>query len=255
MRGQVAIWVIIGVVLVASIILFFLLSPSSKLLKPAESDVSFDVQSFMDSCATEAVNEAVDLMLPHGGFIQPKNTVFFDNQEVEYLCFNRLSFDPCINQHPALINEVKQEIKEYITPKIEGCFDEMKVEFERRGGERVSFNSGLNVKVGLAEDKVILDIEKSVTIEKQGETRRFESLKTVVANPIYGFVVTATEIVSQESTFCYFEYVGYSFFYPRYKIKTYELSRPTTIYTIEDKNSGKIMNFAVRSCAITPGGF
>jgi hypothetical protein len=253
MKGQLAIWVILGVVLVASVVLFFLLSPSADILKPAESEGVFDAQTFLEVCSTQYVNEVVDLMLPHGGFVNPSNTVYFNNTEIAYICFNRGSFEPCIVQHPLLINEVKLEIKDYITPRIDECFEEMKRSFEGRVGD-VSYEPYLNVAVDLEEDKIVLNIDRETTIAKQEEIRRSDVFRIEVANPLYNLVTIAMEIADQESQFCYFEYIGFNVIYPRYEINPYVMSDPTTIYVIRDTKTGKEMNIATRGCAILPGG-
>ena len=63
----------------------------------------------------------------------------------------------------------------------------------------------------------------------------------------------AHEIVSQESQFCYFEYLGYMLLYPEYKIDKFRTSDETIIYTIDHKDSKEMFRFAVRGCVIPPG--
>ncbi len=251
-RAQVGIWVILGVVLASTIILFFLISQQSGIIKPGEGESVFDAQSFIETCTRQYVEEAVELMLPHGGFVAPKNTVFFNNTEIEYICENRGFYSPCIQQHPMLLNEMKTEIREFIAPRIAGCFDDMEREFEKRNSD-VNFESELGVGVNLQEDKILVDIERKTTVEKQGETRRFDSFVVVVESPLYNLGRIAMEIANQEAQYCYFEYVGYNILYPRYQIKKYTMSHPTKIYVVKDNKSRKEMNIAIRSCAIPAG--
>lgn len=256
-RGQIAIWIILGIILVGSFVVFFSINRAPDLITPGESDSVFDMQSFLDQCISEYVNEAVEIILPQGGFIAPTNYKYFNNTKIAYLCENIGYFEPCINQHPLLIKEIENEIDKEITPKISGCLQQMEEEFEKQQGEIVySGGNTAEAKVGLNYDIIKVEIDKKTTIEKQGEKRVFEKLTSSVKSPLYNLASIATEIASQEAKYCHFEYAGYSILYPRYKIKKYSISDNfggVKIYSIKDSRSGKIMNIAIRSCAIPPG--
>ena len=65
--------------------------------------------------------------------------------------------------------------------------------------------------------------------------------------------VIANEIINQEVKFCYFEYVGYSLLYPDYSIEKTDIDGNTKIYTIKDKQTEKVLLFAVRGCILPAG--
>ncbi|MEK6855081.1 MAG: hypothetical protein AABX73_02560 [Nanoarchaeota archaeon] len=252
-RGQVTIWIIIAVVLVASIVLFFLIYQEPKLIKPAESEGVFDMQSFLDSCVKEYVEEIVDIIIPQGGFTKPENYKIFDNTKIEYICENIGFYEPCIQQHPLLIREIKGEIGNYIVPRIESeCLPELKREIEKRNGE-IEFLGPLTLSVDLGEDRVYVNVEKESKITKNKETRKYKEFKFEVINPVYNLASIASEIASQEAQYCYFEYVGYKILYPRYTITKFSTSDSVKIYTIEDTKSKKKMNIAIRGCAVPAG--
>lgn len=247
LRGQVMIWVILAVLLVASIMLFFFIDSGPRLTTQDE----LDIDGFIEQCARKHVNDAVDIMLPHGGFLEPKNFKVYNDIEVEYLCENIGNYESCVNQHPMLINEIRDEIKNYVEPRIEGCFSEWKSEIESRNGE-VSLGV-MELSVSLAPDRIFLGIEREVNINRKGESQSFERFDVEIINPVYDLTNVAIEIASQEAKYCYFEYVGYMILYPRFDIKVFTLSDSTSIYTIKDKNTRKEINIAIRGCAIPPG--
>ena len=86
-RGQVAIWVILGLALVGSIILFFLLSRYSNILTPEPTGIA-DAKSFIRQCVSEHTKEVVNEILPRGGFLAPRNSIFYNEYDVEYICEN-----------------------------------------------------------------------------------------------------------------------------------------------------------------------
>ena len=257
-RGQIAIWIIIGIVLVGSILVFFTIDKDAGLITPGESESVFDMQSFLDECTAQYTESALELMLPQGGFIAPTNYRYFNNTKIAYLCENIGYFEPCVNQHPLFIKEIENEIDLEITPKISDCLRQMKFEFENQQG-KITFNDETEtpeIKVDLNEDVIKIEIEKKTTIEKQGEKRVFEKLTSTVKSPIYNLASIAAEIASQEARYCYFSNDGYSILYPRYNVSRYAISDDfggAKIYSIEDSKSGKVMNIAIRSCAIPPG--
>ena len=171
--------------------------------------------------------------------------------KVAYLCENIGNYKPCINQHPMLLNEIKEEIRTYVSPRIEQCFSELKNEIEKKKGT-VSYGP-MSVDVLLGPTRVYLKIDKKITVKNWDDTRTFDSLSFEMVNPVYDLANVAIEIASQEAKYCYFEYVGYMVLYPQFDIRVHMMSDSTSIYTIKDKKSGKEMNIAIRSCAIPPG--
>lgn len=249
-RGQMTIWVIIAVVFVAVIVLFFLLR--SNINPNVSVAVEENPRVFISNCVSNYVNEAVDIILPHGGFANPGHSKFYNDINVSYLCYNKGNYNPCVNQHPLLLNEMKKEIQAYAEPRIEQCFQDYKFEMAKR--EIIVDLEPMALNVEIVPDKILVDLDRRVTITNRGESYSLNEFNVEVLNPVYDLGRIAMEIASQEAEYCYFEYVGYMILYPKYKIEKIPMSDSTNIYTIQDKKSGKQMNIAVRSCAI-PAGF
>jgi hypothetical protein len=244
-KGQIAIWVILAVVLMASIILFFALERGPFLAERK----GFNPEQFIKTCTSDAVIDAAEKMLPQGGFIAPTNFKLYSDIKVAYLCENVGYFKPCINQHPMLINEIRDEIKNYIQPKIEQCFKDMKTEAEKEGN---SVEMGaMELAVSVAPKRIYVDISRKVAITQEGSAQAFEKLNVEVIHPLYDLASVAVAIASEEAKNCYFEYVGYMILYPQFRIEVNTRTDSTRIYTITDKNSGKVMNIAIRGCAIS----
>lgn len=247
-RGQIAIWVIIAVIIIAGITLYFLLEKKPIWGAAAE----FDIEPYMESCTTDSVNEAVEIMLPQGGFLEPKNYRLYDKTKIAYLCENPGFFKPCTNQHPMLINEMKEEIRKYITPKVEQCFESMKLEAQKRNW-KLELGT-MNLSVAMAPDRIFVNILRETNVTKDSEVRTFNNYDIEIISPAYDLANVAIEIANNEAKYCAFLYTGYILLYPRWDIKLDTLtSVPTKIYEIEDKNSGKKMNIAIRSCALPTG--
>ena len=150
-----------------------------------------------------------------------------------------------------LLNDMKLEIKNYIEPRVDSCFVELKSELEKRRSE-VTLNN-MDIEVALGSERVYVDIDREMIISKLGEANRFDNFDAEVQSPSYDLGSIAMEIASQEAQYCYFEYVGYMILYPDFKITKTPMSDSTIIYSILHKKSGKEMNIAIRGCAIPPG--
>ena len=57
--------------------------------------------------------------------------MFFNNTNIEYICKNVASYEPCIQQHPMLIREMEEEIRSNVLPDINNCLDSMKYSIEK----------------------------------------------------------------------------------------------------------------------------
>jgi hypothetical protein len=246
-KGQVTIYIIIAILIISAIVLIFFV-----LFQPPQIQIhESNPVPFIESCARKATEDALEIMLPQGGFIEPGNYKIYQNTKIEYLCDNTGNYLPCVNQHPVFIQTLESEIHNYIQPIIQQCFIDLRNNLQDRNNQ-VELGR-LNINVDLGPERAKLNIQRQLTISKGQVTQTFSNFKTEILTPIYDLASVANEIASQEAKYCYFEYVGYMVLYPKFDIKAFTMSDSTAIYTIEDKPSRKIMNIAIRSCAIPPG--
>ncbi len=248
-KAQAAIWIILAIVLVGSMILFFTIERNS--VVTTGQDRGLNPESFIDRCVRENTNRVIDLILPKGGFLEDTNTKLFNNINVSYICYNRGNYGVCINQHPLLLNEIRQEIVKGISPEIESCFRDLRLEAENRNWN-VELGD-MKIEVNLAPKKVFTEITRKAILTKGDTVQIFEKFESEFNSPIYDLGNVAIEIASQEAKYCYFEYVGYQILHPEFDIRKTAMSDSTKIYTIRDKYSNKEMNIAIRSCAIPAG--
>lgn len=246
-KGQVSIWVILALVLVGAILVFFTLENRPSLTTAQE----FNPQQFIESCVREIVEEAADKMMPQGGFLEPKVFKMYNDTKVAYLCKLEGYYATCTNLHPMLMSEITQQIKSYSEQRIEQCFQDMKIEGEKKN-KNIEMG-GMNLSVGLAPREIILNIARDVKITEGESQRIIDKFDVDVSSPIYDLARVAMIIANNERKYCYFEYVGYMALDREVDIRKFVMSDATIIYTIKDKQSGKIMNIATRSCAISAG--
>lgn len=247
-RGQIAIWIILALVIVASILVLLAIKP--KIIDGTRGE-SIDPRIYISSCARQVTLNTLDEMMIHGGFTEPSNVITFKGTNVDYICKNTGNYQPCINQHPLLLREMREELISKITPEIESCFDSLKDELESSGA-KVSVGE-MNIDAEFAPDLARIHIERELTVEEDGGSKHYETFEFEFVHPVYDLVKVVNEIASQEAKYCSFEYIGYMLLYPDFDIRIAQLPDSNKIYTIQDIDSQKTMNVAIRSCAI-PGG-
>ena len=254
-KGQVTIFIIIGIILISSIVIFFLFREEATIDTTGRSEEN--PESFLESCMENNVKEAIEVISIHGGYLNNelyKSFKFEDegiSLNISYLCYNQNSYLPCINQKPTFTEDLKTEIKNYISDDVENCFNEMTNGFVQKGYVVETNYRGFSVD--FLPKRVIVQTDSDVVLTSSGETTKGKDFKITISSRFYEITTLVQEIVNQEARFCYSEIHGISLLYPEFSIDKFRTEDSSVIYTIEHKDSKEKFRFAVRGCVIPPG--
>jgi hypothetical protein len=245
-RGQVTIFIILAIVIVAAIIASIIFMGRVDTETPA----NLGPRAFIDKCIKDSVKPSIEKMLRNGGEILPTQAIAYQGEEWNYLCYQADFYQGCYNIHPMLEMQIEQEIVRDTVDEIRDCFDSVRNDFEDRGfdvdgGE--TFYS-INLLPGYVE----INLAKRINVVKDDAAQSFEEFDTRIISPIYELIQIARDVVNSESQYCHFEYNGYMLLYPKYDIRRIDYS-DSKIYRLIDRRSGAEFKFAVRSCAFAPG--
>ena len=247
-RAQATIWIILAVLLVASMVIFFTVINRGNInIIPQQSEP----RAFIEKCTRDAVLEAEELMLPQGGFIDPQNYIIYNYEKVEYICKAEANFELCVMQHPVYLAELKQEIENYVDDKVSDCFADLRVSLQERGNE-VFLNNDQTISVDLSPGRIYVNLNRTLTVRKGDSETRYTEFPSEVASPLYNLAVVAIEIANGESSNCNFEYAGYAITNRGVSISA---DRPhadenAIVYNIRDRISDKILSIAIRGCVV-----
>lgn len=246
-KGQVTMFVIFGIIAVASILgLIYLMGQEGRVLEP--SDLS--PREVVVGCVKDAVKDSAFKMMENGGEILASQAISYDGAEWNYLCYQADYYQGCYNIHPMLELQVEREIEKDTSVAVQGCFNTMREDFENRGFE-VS-GSGTEYEIDLLPGYIAVELKKGMEISGEVGSQSFEDFSFEVVSPIYDLVRVSRIIVNSESQFCNFEYNGWMLLYPEYDIRRVDY-RDSKMYRVIDRRSGAEFKFAVRSCAFAPG--
>ena len=254
-KGQVTIFIVIGVILISAVVLFFLLRGTTiteTTGKPEENP-----EAFLETCIEDKIKEAVEIITLHGGY--PNNELNkefrFEDEgitvNVSYLCYNQNNYLPCINQKPTFMEDLKSKIKNHISEKVESCFNELTENFNREGYETIKNYNGFEVEI--IPKRIIIQTDSDIALTKSSEATKQEDFEINVASRLYEISFLVQEIVNQEARFCYAETLGIALDSPEFIIDKFKTGESTIIYTIEHKDSKEKFRFATRGCVIPPG--
>ena len=251
-KAQITIFAILAILIIAVIALLFTLyqDPLRRIISGQQQDTT----QILEQCVNEHVEEVIDILIGNVGSIEnPSLTKTWHGEEIPYLCYTGLYYARCTPQAPVLIRFLKEEITRYLDPRIDKCFQDMKLGLEEQAYE-IKLGSSQEIEVDLLPGRVRTLITRDFSQTKSDETREFNSFEANFQTPLYFLDIITHEIVAQEATICNSDYVQIMRAHPDIEITKINTGDDVKIQTIKDKDSEKGWTFAIRSCVLaTPG--
>jgi|TARA_Y100000310_G_scaffold267204_1_gene279100 hypothetical protein len=253
-KGQVTIFIIVGIILIGIILLFFAFR--SGIIEDITKKPEENPEAFLKICMEDKLKEAIKIVGLKGGYPDNELSINFkfgneDYHNITYLCYQQGNYLPCINQKPNFMNDLKEEIKNYISEDIENCFNEVSSLFKDKG---YTINSNYeDAVIEIIPKRVFIQTDSEIILTKGGETTRQEDFKIEIPSRLYELSFIIQEIVNQEARFCYAEISGIMLIYPEFSIDKFKTGESTNIYTLIHKKSEEKFRFAIRSCVIPTG--
>ena len=246
--GQVTIFIIIGVIIIALAVLIYAFYPQIKSTLGFESK---NPSEFIQSCLEDEIKNTVGELSLRGGSLEPDFYYLYNNEKVEYLCYTNEDYKTCVMQQPMLKEHIEEEIENQISGKATECFNSMKESYANRG-YAVNLRTG-KMKVELLPKKVVANFDYSMTLTK-GSAENYEKFRVVLNNNLYELVSIATSILNWEAHYGDAETTTYMNYYHDLKVEKLKQSDGTKIYILSDRDSKDKFQFATRSVA-WPAGF
>lgn len=241
-KGQVTIFIILGILIVVAGILIYLFYPN---IQGALGFSSESPSQYMQTCIEDKVIEAVEKLSIHGGSIIPEFTYSYNNEDLEYLCYTNQDYKTCVNQRPMLKEHVEKEIRGYILADVDSCLTSLEETYSRKYS--VDLKKG-PLSVEIAPKNIIIVSNSSLTLKK-GESSTYPNIKVNVKNNLYELVSIATNIIQFESKYGDTETTDYMNYYHDLKVEKLKQSEGTTVYILTNRNTKEKFQFASRSVA------
>lgn len=250
-KGQVTIFIIIAILVIALAALAYFLIPNLR------QNVSVQQQSptqFIDTCMREKIVETIETTSLQGGsyVTVAENSYFYRGNYVKYLCYSKEDGASCINQEPFLKEHVKQEIKNEIQASTDLCFEQMVTSYQDKGYTAILKNAQTVVDVEILPERIVVNFDNEITLTK-GESENYDTFYIRMDNNLYELLDITKSIVSWEIDTGDAPIEAYTLNDPYIKPDRKRETDDTKIYILTDRRTDDVFQFAVRSWANSPG--
>lgn len=184
-KGQITIFVIIAILLVALVVLFFVFKDDFGIGKTS-SEIE-PIQTSVLSCLESTSEEGINYIALHGGYykIPEEISMKYLEKEVPYYYINSKENIPSIER-------VERELEDYISENLKSCLNFSS--FEEQG---FSINEGnVSSSVNIGEDKTNIKANYPLAIEKGEESFKLKEFKTEVLSNIKELHGASVELVN-----------------------------------------------------------
>lgn len=242
-RGQVTIFIIIAIIIIALGALIYAFYPQIQSLFGAESK---NPAAFMQTCLEDEIEDVVEILSLQGGSVDPEHFYLYQDHKLEYLCYTNEFYRTCVVQQPMLKSHIESEIENEISPVVNTCFEDLKESFEDQGYS-VSLTGG-NTTVELLPEKIVTTLTHKLSLTK-GDTEIHESFRIILDNNLYKLVSIANSIIDWEASYGDVDPSTYMGYYHGLKVEKLNQEEGTTVYILTDKDVENKFQFASRSVA------
>ncbi len=241
-KGQVTIWIILAIVIVAVVILLFALKVPQRLFISSNPNIQ------LADCIQPELENSLETVSNQGGSINPVNAISYQDNKIEYLCYTNEYYKTCVMQQPLLKQHVERELVENLTPKIAECLDIIKQSLESKGYNVESRRKEVSLELEPSNLRLVVS---GITAEKESSAS-YDKFVVEEKTSTYDFLMLASSILNWEARYGDAEITTYMAYYPNIKVEKYKQSDGSKIYILS-KGDEKFI-FATRSLS-WPAGY
>jgi len=240
-RGQVTIFIIVAILIVAVLLSFFLwIGPIY--FSEGSREIKFE------KCVEDVVEVSIAELAKNAGFVNPEFTYMYNSENFPYLCYTDQYHKTCVLQKVFLDSHFKEGLESSIENGVNSCYTNSIDELKDEGYSVVAGEVKYNVTFNPSTVNIQINAPTNI-----GE-RKFTRFNAKVNSPIYEMVMIATSLLQYESVAGDSDVSTLMLLYPNYIIDKIKRGDGTTVYIIEDKVSKIKFQFASRSL-VFPAGY
>ncbi len=227
-RGQVTVFVIIGIVLIILLLLFFFLRDRVSLGPPSQQNIEDQfpqIKEHIEECLTELATPRIKQMGLQGGFIDTPADTFRNqqNNKISYLCYD-IKDQPYCRSRILRLEDMESELSEYLLQDLQTqCLNI--AAFDKPGYDLTRGN--LDIKTTISDDNVLIEANLPIKITRGGLQAEESEYSALINVPLGRLHQASRDIVDAESITGIFDTVPYSL------LKTQLTSRPYVIQKLQ----------------------
>lgn len=238
-KGQVALFVLLGIVIVGIFVWFLVLPRISSITTGGDINPS----SYIRDCLQPDFVQSLETLASQGGSIVPSPSLLFESTSIAYLCYTDEVYQPCLVQQPLLVSHVSEEVSRTLQSRALSCMNSLVERYERQGYRVESQPRGLNVS--FTPTTLVVSYLTPLTVSRES-TQTFKHITFSYPTHLYELLIVATGILEFESVLGDSEPSYFMQFDPDLKIEKLKKDKDT-IYTISNVITQEQFRFATRS--------
>lgn len=246
-KGQVTIFVILGILIVIAGLLIYFFMPN---IKSTFTGLETNPETYLQNCIEDDLLDSTLTLAKQGGEFDPQKYYLFEDTKVNYLCYTSNYYDLCVVQQPFLREHFQEELTQAIQPTVDSCFEELKEDYSNRNYD-VQMTKG-DIQVKILPQRIDLEINNSLSLSKK-EVLNYDSFNVVLNNNLYQVLAIMESIVEHESVLGQAETTDFMTLYRNMKVEKLKQTEGTKIYKITDRTTEDVYMFASRSQVFPPG--
>jgi len=253
-RGQATIFVVLGIIIVALIILFFA-ARSTIFLPLNQESLSAELEKIsntIEECLLDNpnginANELVILMGKQGGYLNPEINTYLPYQDnsVSYLCYNIVNEESCYNR-VLLLSNMEEQLNERFESILDSCLDLSS--FERFKPYKLITPKIPTVDTEILESTIIINLNFPVTLKSDESELSRELFTYTLEYPLGELYQVSQDVLDSETEIGKFDSLTYML-RPSIRgevIVTLLPIYPHKLYTIKRNDNEYLFQFAVQ---------
>lgn len=246
-RGQVTLFIIIGIIIVVSALLIFMFKPK------ITSTIKFNSENpsaYIDTCIEDKITETLSQIYLNGGNLEPNSFVMYDSEKINYLCYTNEYNQPCVNQQPLLKSHIENELYSVIKFTLDDCFDELANNYEKKGYATNLRKGNLDIKI--QTENILFNLTNYEIIVTKQDTNTYNSFDISIKSNLYMILSIVNNIIEEEIKIGDINTMFYMNLFRNFNLEKNQINGGTTIYVLTDKKTGDKFQFASRSHVLSP---
>ncbi len=247
-RGQLTLFIILGLVIVILAALYFFVA-KPYVLPVSQEDLNKDMENIendIKDCLAKVSEEPFKRIGLQGGFLTTPSGSYrlYDDSRISYLCYNIPGQATCSNRM-LLMKSMEKELSEALTNELPTCLNIHKFSQFKPYQVSTPKKPQIDVSIRRFDAVVTLDYPVRLTSKRSPVSVEKSKFETVLTIPLGRLYEVSQEIVNQEAEFGTFETLYYMLS-KKGEIKIYlKKPYPDKIYQLKHQNSDYIFQFAI----------
>jgi hypothetical protein len=250
--GQLALFVIFGLLIVVGIIASFLLLPSPEIFNKSSSK---NPMQYIQPCISKSLENVIPEYLNKGFYFNPDKTLNYSGEIVAYHCYTDDKNKLCLRNDAQNKARIERELKDKILPEVEKCF----LNFQKDNKGHLIEMQETILFLDILPGKININTKKNIEISKPGEeSYSYSNFNTYINSPIFDLIRISNEILNEElycdclKDSCTANTARFMKNNLGYTVSVYIGGSYDKVYTISNYYKDFQFNFAIKNCDKTP---